>query len=99
VTAPFWEQARVRDIAQMEAPMTDKADGKRWRSRTILATTFACYLAGSFTLVTLDGLGRLNPTLGHATAPIVRPLLWLMWISPPLNRAFSSYLNWLDTFR
>jgi hypothetical protein len=77
----------------------NQPDGKWPNWGTIAAVILATYIISGFTLMTLEGIGRLNPILGRALLPIFYPFLWLVWSVPKWHGVFDAYVKWLQTFR
>jgi hypothetical protein len=80
-------------------PATSDEAKKRSSWGTIAITILATYVLCGFVLVTLEGIGWLNPTLGRTLLPIFYPFLWPIWSLPGLRDASTAYVNWLRGFR
>jgi hypothetical protein len=76
----------------------DKLDGKRTSWGMVAIAILASYILAGFVLVTLEGVGWLNPTLGRVLLPGFCPFLWLVWSLPGLRDASDAYVNWLKSF-
>jgi hypothetical protein len=77
----------------------DKPDEKVRSWGTIAAVILATYIISGVALVTLEGIGWLNPILGRTLLPFFYPFLWLVWSFPKWHGAFDAYVKWLQTFR
>jgi hypothetical protein len=79
--------------------MSDELRGKRWSWLQIAVAILATYIVTGCVLITLEGIGWLNPILARALRPVFLPFLWAVWTLPALHNLFDVYVKWLRTFR
>jgi hypothetical protein len=79
--------------------MSDEPKRKPLSWMPIATAVVAGYVISGITLMTLAGIGWLNPTVGRALLPILSPFLWVAWTCPGLRDVSDTYIKWLQSLR